>query len=1486
MMNTTLPVSPMVPANPGPAAKAGVVQIDLNAVTGQVVTGGEFGLATTMGPNYSYSSFADPSFQVVVNQYSTDLLRHNWELNTFMDILFPSRAAASTPDFSHIDTYLAQQSKLKGFFNNQTGTQIVTLGFPSWLNILNPVDQALYADMVKGIAQHFIAAGEPVQNYELVNEPDGRYSATDMANTFNVVAQALKSIDPVYRLGGLTETYANSSDLKTFFQIAGANIGFVSWYQYVTGDSSGKSSQQDVTDSMGVANTAQSVRSQMQAAGIPDDVPLFLGEYNVDGGNYNDPNNTNMVGAVAAAATTYGMIHSNTNMTMGAAWSVQNDAYGVFGSQGAYHANPVGVVLADLTAYMPGYLVQTTMPSDTPGLGGYTTKSGQGFATALIDTSLSQSYTVDLSKDDLPTTGLYRVEVSNASPQGIKTALTDLSNVSVAAGSLVIVTNEAPHSGTELNGTTTSEQTITPTPSRTPSPTPSPTPTTPPPAGSPPGVSTSPAVVRTASGDTTVGSGSSGTTTPSSTMPPAAGTSLGDSTTSPGGTTTTPVTGATPGGVGASGVMPTPTGQFSVASGQIIDPSGTPFVARGIIVFLNQVDPATILKTFPGINAVRLATTPGADPNAIDAMVQGLTSKGVVVLIEDHSSSGGNPNTSSGQPLTDEANWYAGLAGKYQNNPFVWFGTANEPDNTGNLAAISAQEATIYNAVRGAGSNAMVLMEMRGGFTNDAAQQSASTYANMKNVAWDTHYYGWVTNQSTDPATIAKGLQDQIANAQSVKSADGTMPVVIGEYGPSTSGIAGNDANGLQVVQAIHDSGKSTFAWAYNAGTDTLTNGNGLTDFGQLVAKHIAASASTPSPAPAPTIPTATGTAPGGTTPPPVAATTPGDNNGGSGTGGTVTPPTVGTGSDTVVLKLSEDAYQGDAQFTFSVDGEVVGPAQSVTALHSQGQSETFTFKSDWAVGAHRFGVTFTNDRWDGTDATDRNLYIDGATFDGGQVQNATELMTSSTVTFGTAPISKPPSQPEGPGQALPTPSYPGLGGPGVPPRVGNGADTVTVNLSEDADGGDAQFTFTVDGMQLGPAQSVNALHGIGPSEAFTFRGDWGTGPHQFGVTFANAPADGFATPNRHLYLDSAAFDANLVANATQVNSTAPVTFGTAAIAGPPGQPIGLSQPAPNQGNTGTGKGGTTTPPAVGTGADTLVLVMSETASQGDAQFTVTVDGKAVGSAQRVTAPHGQGQQEGFTYKGDWGTGAHKVGITFDNPDGGRPGGPARHLYLDSASLDGKDVQGATEVGSSKPVSFTITALLQPPVSNSLSPASLGTMMVTGNGGASGTVSLIGSGSYTDHPTSTGTVSQGVSNGTDTVKMAGTVKGEAVTLGSGTQKMILVNPRAMVLTGGSGADTVSADNGANTYVASTGSLTVAGGSDASSYVLRAASGQMTINDFNPGKGDTLTVDKSLQGALKQASDGHGGTLLTFGAGQGSVDLIHHASVNQSDLRFI
>jgi hypothetical protein len=794
MATSTLPISPIASASTGPAAQAGVVQISLAATSNQIVTGAEFGLATTMGNgNHDYTPYGDPAFQAVANKYPTDLLRHNWELNTLMDIMYPSRGSASTPNFSAIDTYLNQQSSLKSFFNNQTGTQIVTLGFPSWLNISNSSDQALYAGMVKQIAQHFIDKGEPVHNYELINEPDGHESVTDMANTFNVVAQALKSVDPTYKLGGLTESYARPDDLKTFFQIAGQNIGFVSWHQYVTNGSDGKSDQQIVTDSMnGVANDAQTVRALMRTAGISDSVPLFLGEYNVNGAVYTSPNNQNMVGAVSAAATTYGMVHSNTNLTMGALWDVMNDsAYSVFGAQGSYHANPVGVVLADLTAYMPGNLVQTIMPSNTPGLVGYTTVNGQGFSTALIDTNLSQGYTVDLSKNGLPTTGLYRLEVSNANPQGTKTALTDLSHVSIAAGSLVIITNEAPHGGTEFTGTSTSAPAPTPTPTPTPTPAPTPTPTP---------------------------------------MPPAA-----------------PASSAITPGVGT----------FSDAAGNTykIDAAGNAYENNALM----------------------------ADSANTKAMQY----------------TGGQIY---GQDATSQS-WYTW-------NQASWTAAAAPPAPT----PVPLPMPLPVPARPGADTLQLRLSE-------DAWQGDAQAV-----ITVDGKPAGGTV---TVTAPHSQGQTQLVTLA--------------GAWGPGPHDVG---------VQFIND------AYGGSGATDRNLYVNGLSLNGQDAAAAPAALYSN-------------GTA------------------------------HLATAASPLVLQLSEDAYQGDAQFTVAVDGKTLGGAQSVTALHASGAAQNFAFGQAMAAGTHDVAVSFLNDAWGGSAATDRNLYVNAVTLNGAALPGtAATLLSTATQHF------------------------------------------------------------------------------------------------------------------------------------------------------------------------------------------------------------------------------------------------------------------------------------------------------------------------------------------------------------------------------------------------------------------------------------------------------------------------------------------------------
>ncbi len=128
----------------------------------------------------------------------------------------------------------------------------------------------------------------------------------------------------------------------------------------------------------------------------------------------------------------------------------------------------------------------------------------------------------------------------------------------------------------------------------------------------------------------------------------------------------------------------------------------------------------------------------------------------------------------------------------------------------------------------------------------------------------------------------------------------------------------------------------------------------------------------------------------------------------------------IGSGSDTLVLNVSEDAYGGDAQFTVSVDGRQVGGVLTATSPHGSGRSDAISVLGNWAAGAHTVTVDFLNDAWGGSAAKDRNLYIDGATYDGAGVTGAAAALLvngphsftltdpGSTVAWSGAPAPQP----------------------------------------------------------------------------------------------------------------------------------------------------------------------------------------------------------------------------------------------------------------------------------------------------------------------------------------------------------------------------------------------------------------------------------------------------------------------------------------------
>ncbi len=303
------------------------------------------------------------------------------------------------------------------------------------------------------------------------------------------------------------------------------------------------------------------------------------------------------------------------------------------------------------------------------------------------------------------------------------------------------------------------------------------------------------------------------------------------------------------------------TGAFYTTDGQIIGPDGTPFIARGIDVMEGEEPTLSQLQTdFPGINFVRLAIYDYASPAALASYVNSLTSAGIVVELEDHTNSTGDDAGGSvgtiftGTELANELSWYSSIASAFKSNPYVWFGTNNEPSETdlsGNFdpAALSAWQQQTYNAIRGTGNANPIMVEMNGWNPPSSFGQgyTASDYAGMTNIVWDIHEYGWISNYSTDQSTVSANLEGNIAQAQTIKSANGVVPVIIGEYGNSTTGVA-IDPNANQVIAAVQASGIGSAAWAWgtgNPGDGLTTASGGLSAYGQQVASYIAAGSAT-----------------------------------------------------------------------------------------------------------------------------------------------------------------------------------------------------------------------------------------------------------------------------------------------------------------------------------------------------------------------------------------------------------------------------------------------------------------------------------------------------------------------------------------------------------------------------------------------------------------------------------------------------------------
>lgn len=330
------------------------------------------------------------------------------------------------------------------------------------------------------------------------------------------------------------------------------------------------------------------------------------------------------------------------------------------------------------------------------------------------------------------------------------------------------------------------------------------------------------------------------------------------------------------------------------------------------------------------------------------------------------------------------------------------------------------------------------------------------------------------------------------------------------------------------------------------------------------------------------------------------------------------TPISIGTGPDSFVFMLSEDAYNGDAQFTIKIDGVQQGGVFTTAASHNSGQSQKITVNGTFGPGAHTTAVTFLNDAYGGQ-GLDRNLYVDQVTYNGlAMGPGNASLLSNGTASFAIAAAVADVS-------------------------VGTGPDSFVFKISEDAYVGDAQYTISIDGVKQGGTLTAAASHSLGVSQKVTVNGTFGAGPHTATVNFLN-DTGGPNGGDRNLYVDAASFNgATLTPTSAPLYSNGPVNFsaGTASATS-----------------------------SIGTGADNFTFKMSEDANAGDAQFTVKVDGVQQGGVMTTTALHASGQSQTFQVNGTFGAGTHTAVVSFLNDLYG-PNGQDRNLYIDSAAYNG-----------------------------------------------------------------------------------------------------------------------------------------------------------------------------------------------------------------------
>ncbi len=405
-----------------------------------------------------------------------------------------------------------------------------------------------------------------------------------------------------------------------------------------------------------------------------------------------------------------------------------------------------------------------------------------------------------------------------------------------------------------------------------------------------------------------------------------------------------------------------------------------------------------------------------------------------------------------------------------------------------------------------------------------------------------------------------------------------------------------------------------------------------------------------------------------------------------------------------ISVSVSGDQYNGNPQFRLVVDGQQVGDVQSVSAVHSNGEWQTFKFTVDAPAGFDQVQVQFLNDAYGGV-GMDRNLYVASVQINGSDVAlsdavydrtGKSDIVGQSTMAWAGSLVFDTSHRND---------LFGNTGGPVANDDTAttkeDTAVTITV-LANDTDPSGGQLTVTEASASHGTIK-VNSDGTITYTPNADFNGDdaiiykvssdhGGTDSATVAVTVAgvnDAPVahNDVATTHSPVTIDVLANDtdpdkdvlsvisASAHNGSVVINSDQTVTYNP--NAGFTGQDTLTYTISDGHGGVSTAAVAIAGAPSNGGSSPSSEQEISVSVSgdqyNGNPQFRLVVDGQQVGDVQSVSAVHSNGEWQTFKFTVDAPAGFDQVQVQFLNDAYGGVG-MDRNLYVASIDINGVDL--------------------------------------------------------------------------------------------------------------------------------------------------------------------------------------------------------------------